>query len=383
MKKSIRIVHTLSGISFPIIAAAVLLTGCAKSPSVSVVDSLRSIVAQGKIAYAHQDDLVYGHSWVVEDVAGDPLERSDVKSVCGDYPFMVGFDLGGIELGNPANLDGVPFDLMRRAAITHISRGGMVTFSWHPRNPYTGGDAWDVSSDKVVASILEGGEKHEVFMQWLERAGDFLESLKDDKGKPLPVLFRPWHENVGSWFWWGGRLCTPEQYKALFALTHDYLAVERGLENIAWAYSPNSGISLEEYMERYPGDGIVDVIGVDHYEYLDPNAEITEEKRFEAGNAYYQQVLRQDLSNLEKIAKEHGKVIALSETGLEGIPYPTWWTEVLLPVVKEFPVAYVLTWRNAHDRAGHFYAPFPGSKDSEDFVAFHDDPATLFLGSGQ
>ena len=181
----------------------------------------------GKIQYGHQDDLVYGHSWVVTDLENDPLERSDVRDVAEKYPAIVGFDLGGIELGNACNLDGVPFDLMRRAALKHVERGGTVTFSWHPRNPFTGGDAWDISSSEVVRSVLPGGAKHDEFMVWLQRAGDFLASLDG-----APAIFRPWHENIGSWFWWGGRLCTADEYVALFWMTHDYLVKERGLTNL-------------------------------------------------------------------------------------------------------------------------------------------------------
>ena len=381
MKPTVKIALTLSCL----VIAMSSFDGCSgsKDGGKAAADEMKATLSgfsrEGKVAYAHQDDLVYGHTWKVTDIVNDPLDRSDVKSVCGDFPYMVGFDLGGIELGDPNNLDGVPFDLMRRAAVAQTERGGMVTFSWHPRNPYTGGDAWDISSDKVVESILEGGEKHSGFMEWLRRAGDFLESLTDAKGNPIPVIFRPWHENVGSWFWWGGKLCTADQYKDLFRLTVEYLRDERGLQNIVWAYSPNSGISYEEYMERYPGNEYVDVVGTDHYEYVDTNAEISQEQRFASANGYYQMVLRQELDKLKKISSENGKIMVLSETGMEGIPYKEWWTGVLLPVLREYPVAYVLTWRNAHDRAEHFYAPFPGSGDSEDFKAFHDDPATVFL----
>ena len=85
---------------------------------------------------------------------------------------VLGFDLGGIELGQAKNLDGVPFGLMRKAAQKHVERGGIVTFSWHPRNPLTGGDAWDVSSDQVVKSVLRDGEKSGEFKLWLRRAAD-------------------------------------------------------------------------------------------------------------------------------------------------------------------------------------------------------------------
>ncbi|MBQ5435209.1 MAG: beta-mannosidase, partial [Bacteroidales bacterium] len=217
----------------------------------------------GKILYGHQDDLVYGHNWVVTDLENDPLERSDVRDVAGKYPAIVGFDLGGIELGNARNLDGVPFDLMRRAALKHVERGGTVTFSWHPRNPFTGGDAWDISSSEVVRSVLPGGAKHDEFMVWLQRAGDFLASLDG-----APAIFRPWHENIGSWFWWGGRLCTADEYVALFRMTHDYLVQERGLTNLQWCYSPNGPISVADYLSRYPGDDYVDYLGTDIYEYI-------------------------------------------------------------------------------------------------------------------
>ena len=65
-------------------------------------------------------------------------------------------DLGGIEVDWPANLDKNLFDHMRAAAVAHHERGGIVTFSWHPRNPLTGGDAWDVSSDHGMSTQEAG-----------------------------------------------------------------------------------------------------------------------------------------------------------------------------------------------------------------------------------
>jgi len=319
------------------------------------------------ILYGHQDDLVYGHTWVVTDVENDDLSRSDVKDVAGRYPAVVGFDLGGIELGDPCNLDGVPFDLMRRAALKHIERGGTVTFSWHPRNPFTGGDAWDVTSDQVVVSILDGGEKHETFMVWLQRAADFLASLGD-----VPVIFRPWHENLGSWFWWGGKLCTADQYKALFRLTHDYFVKERGLTNLLWCYSPNGPVSAEEYLSRYPGDDYVDYLGTDIYEYVGPLG-------LEAAGRHFASQVREMLATLKELGEEHGKRWCLSETGLESLKDPHWWDEVLYPAIQGSGITYVLSWRNAHDKPEHFYAPWKGFENEEDFRQFagHDDIVLL------
>jgi hypothetical protein len=91
-------------------------------------------------------------------------------------------DLGGIELDSPLNIDKNDFNHMRASAVAHHERGGIITFSWHPMNPLTGGNTWDTQSTEVVASILPGGENHEKFMGWLSKAADFLGSIKDAEG---------------------------------------------------------------------------------------------------------------------------------------------------------------------------------------------------------
>jgi len=339
-----------------------------ETPKDLLVHRLFEHVTKGEILYGHQDDLSYGHNWKVEDWESDPLERSDVKEVSGKYPAVLGFDLGGIELGSDKNLDGVPFGLMRKAALKHIERGGIVTFSWHPRNPLTGGDAWDVSSNQVVRSILGGGEKHEEFMVWLRRAADFLESL----GKDTPVILRPWHEHMGSWFWWGAGLCSATEYQNLFRMTWMYLNNERGLTNILWCFSPNGPIEPEAYMARYPGDEFVDILGTDIYEY------IGNDSLEDAGVRFNSQV-KGMLTALNVIASDHHKLMCLSETGLEGLPDPNWWSGVLYPAIREYPVAYVLTWRNAHDQPGHFYAPWKGFENEADFVQFCEKENIVLL----
>jgi len=348
-------------LSRTLLAAMTILVmfGCTAKEENLTLKTLQDAVSEGKYLYAHQDDLCYGHTWYGE------MGRSDVKEVCGEYPAIVGFDLGGIELGNECNLDSVSFDYMREAALAHAGRGGIVTFSWHARNPLTGGDTWDVSSDKVVNSILEGGECHETFMLWLERAADFLESLKGEDGKVIPAIFRPWHENIGSWFWWGGDLCTQEEYQGLWDMTYSYMVDKRGLTTLVWAYSPNIDVDEEQYMSRYPGDGIIDILGCDGYQYSTVEA--------------YKEQVRKTLSFIEGIASEKGKLMAMTETGHEGIPESDWWTGAMDDVLKDFPVSYVLTWRNAWNRPEHFYGPFPGAECAEDFKAFHDLDRTVFL----
>ena len=317
---------------------------------------LQDNIDKGVMMYGHQDDLMYGHTWRVDQDEAEFL-RSDVMEVCGKYPAVYGLDLGGIELGSEQNLDDNYFAAMRASAIAHHQRGGVVTFSWHPRNPLTEGDAWDVSSKEVVASILEGGSRHDLFIGWLGRVADYIESFKTSDGQMVPIIFRPWHEHTGSWFWWGRDLCSVEEYKALWKMTFDYLSGERGLRNLIWSYSPGAGGVTEEiYMERWPGDEMVDMIGIDCYQYSTSEVFIAD--------------LANALDIMKKISAEHGKLMAVTEAGYEGIPQADWWTGTLYEALKDYPLAYVLTWRNACDKPEHFYAPFPGHLSADDFKAF-------------
>lgn len=341
--------------------ACAVLCSCAQQTQTTVnplLAQLQHAAQNGQFYYGHQDTYMYGHDW---HIAADEsaYDRSDVYEVCGKYPALLGYDLGEIELGGQCNLDRNSFEQMHQAAVIHNQRGGLLTFSWHPRNPLTGGDAWDVSSNQVVASILPGGENHDKFMtEWLQRAADYLSTFD------FPILFRPWHENSGSWFWWGAGLCTPEQYKQLWAMTYDYFVNERGLTNLVWAYSPNGVIDAEKYMLTYPGDEYVDVMGFDFYN---------------GHAADYIGGMRAQMDVIVPLCQEHGKVLAVSETGYEGIPDAKWWTEQLLPAVEGYPVAYVLTWRNAWDRPTHFFGPWKGAECEADFVEFCNNERTIFV----
>ena len=340
-----------------------------KKQTAQLLTSLHKIAKSGKYMFGHQDDPVYGRGWK------DDEDRSDVKSVTGEYPPVMGFDLGRIELGGKANLDGVPFDRMRKEIIRQYERGGMSTLSWHADNPLTGGTAWVEGKDKAeqekmtVASILEGGEQHQKFVMWLDHVADFLLSLKTEDGTPVPVLFRPWHEHTGSWFWWGQNICTREQYVALWRLTASRLK-QKGVDNVLYAYSSGieCGSSEEKYLERYPGDDIIDVLGFDSYCMAKP-----EDK---AALNRYTQSIGTLLTTVCSVAKKHGKVAALTETGYEGIPSDNWWTENLAPGIKGHSIAYVLVWRNAHDMPRHHYTPYPGHHGVKDFVKFYQSHNT-------
>src|SRR5205807_2646868 len=108
--------------------------------------------------FGHQDDLVYGVQW-----SNEP-GRSDVKETAGSYPAVYGWDAGGLERDSAANLDGVAFERQRAWIAEGFARGGVVTLSWHMRNPVTGGNAWDTTA--AVAAILPGGPQHPRYTEW-------------------------------------------------------------------------------------------------------------------------------------------------------------------------------------------------------------------------
>lgn len=354
-----------------------MLCVCCSRPTdhPGVLETLNMAVSEGTPLYGHQDDLMYGHTWNVTKENDHGLTRSDVLSTAGAYPYILGLDLGGLEIDSPVNLDGNDFNLMREAAGMHYGRGGIVTLSWHLRNPLTGGDAWDVSSDEVVASILPGGSKHDYFISWLDKVSDFIESLKDADGKQIPVIWRPWHEHTGGWFWWGDEHCTPEQFNALWQMTYDYMEHDRALEGLIWAISPNSFEGdFERWTERYPGDDMVDIVGLDCYcpTYLSQEQAIPQ----------YIADMRRCLGSLTGFAESHGKPLAVTETGYEGLTYEKWWTEVLAPAIEGFPVSYVLVWRNTDEMPRgmtHFYTPWPGGPSEDDFIDFVRDGKVKLL----
>lgn len=350
--------------------AALLLAACNTSktseqnPSEQLADRLQSLQQRGYM-YGHQDDPFYGLTWSgIVDPDQPELGRSDVKELVGDYPAVMGFDLGGIEMGDARNLDSVPFQRIHDELVAHVARGGIVTVSWHPRNPLTGSNAWDVSDTTVVRNILPGGSVHEKFQQWMQRVGDFLATLCDSTGKPVPVIFRPWHENNGSWFWWGQKLCSDEEFHSLWNMLQDYLRDERGLSNLLWSYSPNldGGWNEERFLARYPGNDRVTLLGEDAYQWGTEEDFVTQ--------------LNADLTFLSDFAQKNGKLLAMTECGFKNTPDSTWWTRVLKPVMDKYPISYFLTWRNYRKE---YFGPSPAEPSSADFKRLYEAENTLFL----
>ena len=350
------------------LVGVLLLAGCtadqgpvpadplATRETVNLYQNLLALQKEG-LMFGHQDDLVYGVGWVYE------VGRSDVKEVCGDYPAVYGWELGHLELGEPYSLDSVHFDTIRSKIQEVYRRGGVNTVSWHLRNPLTGGSAWDVSSAEAVKSVLPGGGKHDLYLGYLDKLAGFLLSLKSGDGTFIPLIFRPYHEHTGSWFWWGKNLCTVEEYKSLWRMTVEYLRDTKNIHHLLYAYSTDRFSTEEEYLERYPGDDVIDMMAFDLYD-RGPD---------------FPETLKNCAETVSRLAAARTKIGAVSETGGPIATQTDWWTARLLETLRPISLSYVLVWRNPWQGASHApFGPHPGNPSAEDFVLFYNDPHTLF-----
>ena len=313
------------------------------------------------IMVAHQDDAAYGHTWYGK--AGG----SDVKEVTGDYPAIAGWELGHLEIGSPYNLDSVYFTDMKRLIREVYDRGGINTISWHGDNIVTGKNAWDCGQDSVVRSILPGGNNHTKFLTWLDRLSVFFHDLKDEKGELIPVIFRMFHEHTGSWFWWGAKQCTPDEYNELYRMTVKYLRDTKHVHNLLYAFSPADVTTEQEYLLRYPGDDWVDILGFDTYAFGTGRKDID----------LYKQKMTAGLSIVTKYAAKTGKIPVMAETGMEGIKLTDYFTRILLPTIQPYKISYILFWRNAFNNPNHFYVPYAGHASADDFKKFTDTPGII------
>lgn len=311
----------------------------------------------------HQDALAYGVNWKYEE------GRSDIKDVTGDYPAIYGWDLGGTEYKSEKDIDGVPFVKMKQWIKEIYDRGGVSTISWHMDNPFTGKNAWDITPNSF-ASILPNGSKHDLYKSWLDNSAQFFLSLKGSDGKPIPILYRPFHELTGNWFWWCKNNATPEQFKEVWKFTVDYYK-SKGVHNLIYVYNTSMVKSRKEFLEYYPGAAYADILSFDNYQYNDPTKD----------NSFVENNLKL-FGIMDAIAKEQNKITAFAETGYEQIPYDKFWTKTILESIGDYKVSFVLAWRNhgwqESEKKMHYYVPFKGHPNEKDFIDFFNLKQTLF-----
>lgn len=332
--------------------------------------NLKKISKTG-VLFGHQDATkrgvdAAGSQWANEQhLPAVPREKSDVRTVTGNYPAVYGHDF--LHIANFT--DGVWFDyeaqIARELTIDAYNRGGVNTFAWHYANPVSKGSFyWNDSPVEAVHQIVPGGSYHDVYKNSLKEVAAFAKSLVGADGKLVPVIFRPFHEFDGDWFWWGKAHTTAANYIALFRFTVTYLRDSLGVRNFLYAWSPDKNFASEaQYLERYPGDDYVDLVGMDNYGDLTASTPVS--------------VAAGKLKIVSDYAKRKNKLAALTETGLDNLTMANWYTQKLLAVLQnqKAELAFALVWANTKD---HFWTPYKGHAAEADFLLFKNNPYILF-----
>lgn len=315
-------------------------------------------IAQKGFMFGHHDDLMYGRKWYNEP------GRSDTKDVCGDYPGVYSLDFG--ELSDNRHEGNTETEIRRRCILEARQRGMVITACAHWNNPLTGGDSWDNTSNQVAKEILSSGsETNKKFTQWLDRLADFVMGLKDDQGRQIPIIFRPFHEHTQSWPWWGSRCTTEQEFIDLWHFTVDYLK-NRGVHQFIYVISPqmDNQKNEEDFLFRWPGDDYVDIIGMDCYQGLSPT------------------VFAANIKTICKLAKKKSKPCCVSETGVEGFTATDYWTKQILTPATGRTLSYIVTWRNkfvgGNDSDNHYFSVWKGHPSEKDFVKFYKSSITFF-----
>ncbi|MFT7602651.1 MAG: mannan endo-1,4-beta-mannosidase [Saprospiraceae bacterium] len=348
---------------------SLLVDSLATTETLNLFSNLKSL-AKDKVLFGHQESTAYGVGWTHEGITIE----SDIEKVCGDFPAVYGWDIGNI--GKRTNNDCIPFSHMKKLIIDAFERGGINTISSHMHNAHTDKNYGDVTPS--VAHLLPGGSHYKNFIEKLDLIAAFMEGLKSEDGISIPIIFRPFHEHNGDWFWWGKGPATEEEYIQLWRFTVDYFRNEKEIHNLLYAFAPARSrmtypLTASEYLYGYPGDEYVDVLGLDNYFDLDGiwnKAPLEEQKKS----------FKESLELIVKLAEEKDKIAALTETGSVNIKTKGWWTNWLLSGIEENEntkkIAYALVWRN--EDKDHFHAPYPGHKEVLDFIAFFNNPTTIF-----
>ncbi len=179
--------------------------------------------------------------------AGSPeYEMDHILKVTGKLPAMRGLDF------KANDFDGV---VMR--SIEWTKRGGLVTICWHTGvaiSDYPESKEDDPDFERL---FTEGTAENTTLMSSWDRAARALQYLRR---ADVTVLWRPFHEFDGQWFWWGKG--GSENFKRLWKLMYDKFKNVYKLDNLIWV------LGYADFVKDgwYPGDEYCDIIGSDTYD---------------------------------------------------------------------------------------------------------------------
>ena len=235
------------------------------------------------------------------------LEKAHELS--GKYPALWGTDF---ILNGPDD----PGPRIVAEAIRKHHDGYIVTLMWHAGRPMDDPPfGWkesiqaELTDAEWKALTTDGTALNKRWQVQVDRVAGYLAQLRD---AGVPVLWRPYHEMNGVWFWWGDKRGAAG-YQKLWKMMFDRFVNVHHLDNLLWVWDANGPRDIPKdqayaYSLYYPGSRYVDVLATDIY------------------NFDYEQ---KDYEELLRLAR--GKPIALGEVGelpkaeiLDAQPRWTW-----------------------------------------------------------
>lgn len=245
---SIALIHFI----IPAIHAQPAVNPNASEATQTVLHFLHSI--QGKGVLSGQENL-----------ATDVTKWTElVYTKTGEYPAIIGEDWSYGEQAYQKRYNIV------EAVSEYWKNGGLVTISWHQVNP----DTWDgsvnegpfadcqqaMTQERFNELLDENTSLHKKFIAHIDTIAGYLKMLEQ---KGVVVLWRPYHEMNGGWFWWGAK----NNFKQLWKIMFERYTNHHQLNNLIWVWSPNISFGKDnmQLAEFYPGNAYVDIIGIDGY----------------------------------------------------------------------------------------------------------------------
>lgn len=197
------------------------------------------------------------------------VNTDSVYQITGKYPAIWGGDFGFAD--STHDIDNIKYrPLLVEEIKKQHERGSIIVLTYHQANPLIGepcqfeGGIISKMTDEQWEELLKPGT--ELHGKWLKQMDLLASHLKQLETLKIPVIFRPYHEMNGSWFWWGGRK-GQDGFIALWNQLFTYYTKHHQLTNLLWAWNPDK--PWEGVEDFFPGYETVDLLGCDIYPMKD------------------------------------------------------------------------------------------------------------------
>lgn len=216
----------------------------------AVLEYLESIRGKGIITGQHTLTMEQEELWHLEKVTGK------LPALCGFELLAYSTNINYPSCGEAALKEVNENKGTLQRAYEWAERGGLLTFTWHWYSPIGGRDKsfFTENTDFDASKILEENTpEREAFFHDMDVMAELLQGFKDKK---IPILWRPFHESEGQWFWWAAK--GMEVARQLYRLMFQYYTEVKHLDNLIWVWN-------NPRPEGYVGDEFCDIVTADYY----------------------------------------------------------------------------------------------------------------------